>query len=107
MKKFLKRNKNIKITPKTRRKIEKIHLLNIEEVLYMMRNPGNLVVVEQQPSRRAHDETYMLCFQKNKRKILIVVITYKRLKKKIYLVTAFGSTKKLTKLVKKPRIVRS
>ncbi|NOX71080.1 MAG: hypothetical protein GXO64_00050 [Candidatus Micrarchaeota archaeon] len=106
MKKLLKniKDERIKISSKIRFKIENIHGVKIEDVLKNLRNPDSLISVDEQPSRRPHDKTYGLVFEITKRKRLFVVVTYKTLKNKLYIVTAFTTTKKMEKLIKKPKI---
>jgi len=110
MKGFLRKLKpeKIKVSGATRRKIEEFHNVPIAEVYSNLRSPKNLFDVESQKSRRKNDETYILYFRLTKRKKLKIVVTYKRLKKILYIVTSHYMTKKTDKLVKavKPRRVR-
>ena len=96
----------VKISGNVRFKIEKIHGVRIKDVMKNLLNPELLIDIEEQPSRRPHDKTYGLLFEISKRKKLFVVITYKTLENKIYLVTAYPSNKKVEKLIKKPKIRR-
>ena len=106
IKKLLKNMKHerVKASDVVRNKIEKIHRIKMSVVLENLANPVKLRHIERQPSRRPHDETYGLLFDLTKRRRLFIVITYKSLENKIYIVTAFPSTKRLEKLIKKPRI---
>ena len=106
IKKLLRRIKpeRIKISNKVRFKIESVYGIKVKDVIENMRNPCMLKHVEEQPSRKPHDETYSLVFELSKRRKLFVVITYKTLENKIYIVTAYQSTKKIEKLIRKPRI---
>lgn len=108
MKAFLRKVKpeRIKISSKVRFKVEHVHGVNLETVMKNLENPVLLKEVEEQQSRRSQDQTYGLLFEPTKRKKLFVVITSKRLEKKLYLVTAFPSTKKAEKLIKRPKIRR-
>lgn len=107
MKKLLKKKyRQIKISSKVKYKIEKIHQVKIEGALENLKNPVLLEEIEEQPARRPHDKTYKLLFKVSKRKHLFVVITYKSKKNKIFIVTAFKSTKKIKKLIKKPKMRR-
>ena len=69
-----------------------------------LRNPKLLTEIEEQESRNRHDETYGLLFEITKRKRMFVVITYKTNDNKIYIVTAYPSTKRVEKLIKRPKI---
>jgi hypothetical protein len=100
------RPERFKVKQSIRYKIENIHGVSINEVLSNLRGPNSLVEVETQPSRRKHDETYKLYFEISKRKRLIVVITNKSLKRQVFVVTAFHTTKKMDKLVKKLKAKR-
>ncbi|MCD6496605.1 MAG: hypothetical protein J7K54_05010 [Candidatus Aenigmarchaeota archaeon] len=106
IKKLLRKIKpeRIKTSDKVRFKIENVHRVELRTVLENLENPKLLKSVEEQPSRRPHDKTYGLLFELTKRKILFVVITYKVLQNKIYLVTAFPSNKKIEKIIKKAKI---
>lgn len=107
MKKLLKKKyKRIKISSKVKRKIEKIHRVKIEDVLENLKNPFLLEEIEEQPARRSHDKTYKLLFKISKRKRLFIVVTFKFNKNKIFVVTALKSTKKIEKLIKKPKVKR-
>ena len=79
---------------------------DMEEVMRHLQNPDMMLDAEPQVSRNVHDETYALCFELSKRKTLFVVITYKTLENKIFIVTAFHSSKKLDKLIRKNKIGR-
>ncbi|MBI4154302.1 hypothetical protein HY501_03120 [Candidatus Woesearchaeota archaeon] len=108
MKKFL-RNidpQKFKVSSHVRRKIEKGHMIAMEEVFRNLKQPDMLIGIEEQESRRPHESTYGLLFQKSKRRGLFVVITHKTLKKKTYIVTAFPTDKKLKRLIKGPRLRR-
>lgn len=98
---------NIIITDKVRFKVENIHKVNLDEALRNLNNPESLIEAENQPTRRPLDETYKLVFSLSERKKLVMVITYKPVETKIYIVTAFHSTKKMDKLIKRHRIVKS
>lgn len=106
MKKLLRNTKpeRFKISGSVRFKIERIHGVPVEDVLSSLQNPGSLICIEQQPSREPHDETYGLVFEKSRSRKLFIVITYKTLKDLIFIVTAFSTSKKLEKLIKRPKI---
>ncbi|MBI4019696.1 MAG: hypothetical protein HY367_00060 [Candidatus Aenigmarchaeota archaeon] len=91
----------LKINSRIRTKIERKHNINIAEVLQNLRNPDLLAGLSRQSSKKPHDETYGLLFELTKRKRLFIVITYKTLENKIYLVTAFKTTKKAKKMLMK------
>ena len=109
MKKLLRNAKpeRFKISDSVKFKIERIHQVRTEDVMNCLQNPDGLICIEQQPSREAHDETYGLVFEKSRSRKLFVVITYKILKDIIFIVTAFYSSKKLEKLIKRPKIRKS
>ena len=70
-----------------------------------------MINVEVQESRRTHDETYGLYFypiapERTKRKKLKVVVTYKKLKRVLYIVTAHYITRKTEKLSEKAKAKR-
>jgi len=98
------RPERIKVSDVIRNKIENIHYIKISDVISHLTNPIKLKHVETQPSRNPHDETYGLLFEITKRKRLFIVITYKSLENKIYIVTAFPTTKRIERIIKKPRI---
>ncbi len=109
MKKLLRNTKpeRFKISDSVKFKIERIHQVRMEDVIRNLQNPDGLTCIEQQPSREPHDETYGLVFEKSRSRKLFVVITYKILKDTIFIVTAFYSSKKLEKLIKRPKIRKS
>lgn len=103
IKKLLRKTKKerLKLSRKVKGKIENIHCVDSREVLENLRNPTSLKAVEQQPSRGKHDETYGLCFEISKRRKLFIVVTYKKLKKQIIIVTAFPSRRKVDRIIKR------
>lgn len=109
MKKLLRTIKpeRVRMSPNVRMKIEKIHNVQPQEVLENLQNPDNLVFMEQQPSRAPHDETYGLVFEKSKSRRLFIVVTYKALEKIIFIVTAYSTSKKLERLIKRQKIRRN
>jgi len=106
MKGLLRITRRIGITNRTRLKIRTIHNQNLEEVFNSLRNPSNLIAVQRQPARRPHNSSYKSCFRKTRRKTLVAVITYKAIRKEIYIITAFTSTKQINKLIKVQKIKR-
>ncbi|MFH1126515.1 MAG: hypothetical protein ABIG84_04080 [archaeon] len=75
----------------------------MDEVFKKLDDPGNLVSVKTYPCRSKHDESYRIYFEISKRKKLVVGITYKKLLKRIHIITAFHTTKKTDKLIRKAR----
>jgi len=104
--KYLIKQKRIIIKGHIKEKIEKQHLVDIDVVKSNLEKPKNLIGVEEQVARYKHDKTYKLCFKLSGRKKLIVIITYKKLKNRIYVVTAFITKKKMDRLIKLPKVKR-
>ena len=106
IKKLLRKTKEerIKVSNNVRFKIENVHGVKVKDIIENLRKPYLLKGIEEQPSRGSHDKTYGLLFELTKRRRLFVVITYKTLENKIYIVTGYPSTKKMEKLIKRPKI---
>ena len=85
-------------------KIEHIHNVSMDEVWDNLCNPINLIKVKAYPARSKHDESYRIYFEINKRKKLVVGITYKKLKNRISIITAFHTTRKTDKLIRKAKL---
>ena len=100
------RPEQIKITEKTAYKIENVHDIKIEEVKNRLSNPKDLESVEEQPSRHESQRTFQLIFRKSSKKSLFVIITENKDSGTLFLVTAFETSKKLEKLIKRGRIRR-
>lgn len=103
MKNFLKKKYTYRISDKIKKKIEDIHGVDTGLVFEKLAKPSNLAGVEKQEGRNPHDETYRLTFRLSNKYRLVVVITYKNLEKKIYIVTAFKSSKDIDKLIRIPK----
>ncbi len=106
IKKLLKKTKkhNFKIKSYSQYKIENIHNVPMDEVWDNLCNPLNLTKVKTYPARSKHDESYRIYFEINKRKKLVVGITYKKLKNRINIITAFHTTRKTDKLIRKAKL---
>ena len=106
IKKLLKKTKkqNFKIKADIKNKIENIHNVTMSEVLDNLDNPVNLIEIKNYPSRSKHDDSYRIYFELNKRKKLVVGITHKKLKNKINIITAFHTTRKTDKLIRKAKL---
>lgn len=98
-------SEKIILTDKVKLKIE-IHGLTAENVLAHLKTPKNLLLVQGQEARRQSDRTFRLIFKESENKKIIVVVTEKVPEKEIYIVTAFPSTKKAEKLIRKQQIRR-
>ena len=81
-------------------KIETLHNLSIDQVFYHLKNPKNLILVQEQESTNPDSKTFRLIFKESENKKIVVVIT-ERSNKEIFIVTAFQSTKKAEKLIRK------
>ncbi len=94
---------NFKLKSHLQYKIEKIHNVSMDEVWDNLYNPVNLVKVKTYMARSKHDESYRIYFRINKRKKLVVGITYKKLKNRIYIITAYHTTRKTDRLIRKAK----
>lgn len=90
----------LKVSGAIKGKIENKHGLSMNLVMSHLINPDNLIAVEKGIPRRVHDEPYNLIFQQGKRSRIFVVILYRSLKKDLFLVTAFESSKEYEQLLK-------
>lgn len=91
----------IKISGKIKGKIEKKHGLFIEKVMSCLNDPKGLIAVEKGVPRRAHDEPYDLIFRKSRNRRIFIVILHRTLRKDLFLVTAFESSKEYEQLLKR------
>ncbi len=91
----------IKISGKILGKIEKKHGISIEEVMSCLNDSRDLIAVKKGVPRRVHDEPYDLIFRKSRNRSIFVVILHRTLKKDLFLVTAFESSKAYEQLLKK------
>ena|SRR3989344_3090584 len=96
----------IKLTDKTAYKIENVHRVKIEEVKKHLSNPEDLESVEEQLARHEKQRTFQLIFKKSSKKRLVIVITENVDSGMLFIVTAFETSKKLEKLIKRGRIRR-
>ena len=108
IKRLLKSRKldQIKITDKTAYKIENVHGIKVEEVKKHLSNPEDLESVEEQTARHEKQRTFQLIFKKSSKKRLVIVITENMDSDMLFIVTAFETSKKLEKLIKRGRIRR-
>jgi len=106
IKKLLKKTKkeNFKFKAGIKNKIENVHNVPMSEVLENLNNPVNLIEIKNYPCRSKHDESYRVYFEITKRKKLVVGITHKKLKNKINIITAFHTTRKTDKLIRKAKL---
>lgn len=81
-------------------KIENFHKLPVDSVFHHLRNPENLLLVQEQEPLQPGSRTFRLIFKESESKKIVIVITEKP-DKEIFIVTAFPSTKKAEKLIKK------
>ncbi|MBI2232921.1 MAG: hypothetical protein HYU56_03290 [Candidatus Aenigmarchaeota archaeon] len=96
----------IRITEKTSHKIQHVHGVKLEEVKSKLLDLEHLESVEEQPARHESQRTFQLIFKKSSKKRLFVVITENTESGTIFLVTAFETSKKLEKLIKRGKIRR-
>lgn len=65
-----------------------------------------MIGVEAQQSRNPNDKTFRLAFGESKDKTLVAVIRKRSIENDVFIVTAFSSSKKLEKLIRKHRVIR-
>ena len=81
-------------------KIEDFHKLPTDSVFHHLKNPENLIIVQEQEPLQTDSRTFRLIFKESESKKIVIVITEKP-DKEIFIVTAFPSTKKAEKLTRK------
>lgn len=101
------REDQIKVTDQTRDKIENGHKISIKEVIDHISNPEGLEGFEEQEARREKQRTFMLVFKKSSQKKLCIVITENLGENMLFVVTAFESSKKLERLIKRGKMRRT
>ncbi|HIG97254.1 MAG TPA: hypothetical protein HA230_02815 [Candidatus Aenigmarchaeota archaeon] len=101
------REDQIKVTNETRDKIENGHKISIKEVIGHLLNPESMKGFEEQEARREHQRTFMLVFKKSSQKKLCIVVTENLDTDTLFVVTAFESSKRIDRLIKKGRMRRA